>query len=70
MIIARWTSRSGKHNVALHHTEHGFKYVNESAGGYLAATENDEAITELQARIDSGYFQPDKNVTPMRRVYA
>ena len=68
MLIAKWTSRSGKHTAELYRTESGFKYTGNGCGGYLAATTEHEAITDLERRVTNGYFQPDANMTPMRRV--
>ena len=70
MTLARWQSRSKKHWVELSQTEHGFKYTAPDCGGYLAAQARLGAVEELQAKVDSGYFQPDANKTPMHRTDA
>jgi len=70
--IARWESRTGKHWVELEwNNEFGFSYVSPDACGSLVANTTDEAIAELAPRLEpyAGYFQPDSNKTPMKRVY-
>lgn len=70
MTLARWESRSKKHWVELIQTDHGFKYSAPDCGGYLEAQTRLRAVKELQAKVDTGYFQPDANKTPLRRVDA
>lgn len=67
--IARWESRSGKHWVDLYQHDPGYSYTSPDAGGLLADVSTKQAILQMQHRVDSGYFQPDANVTPMRRVF-
>lgn len=77
-LIARWESRSGKHWVDLYFNP-AFQLANGNVvidahykapgcGGGITATSEAEAIQAMQARVDSGYFQPDANKTPMHRV--
>lgn len=77
-LIARWESRSGKHWVDLYFNP-AFKLANGQTitsahykgvdcGGGLSASTPESAIAELQRRVDTGYFQPDANKTPMKRV--
>ena len=66
--IARWESRSGKHWIDLFQVELGYRYTSPSAGGLFNADSTEQAISKMQRRVDSGYFQPDANITPMRRV--
>lgn len=68
MLVAKWESRSGKHTAELHRTDSGFKYAGDGCGGYLVETTEPEAIAAMERRVASGYFQPDANVTPMRRT--
>ena len=68
-ILARWESKSGKHWVELTQGESGgVFYRAPQAIGSLGIVEDSKAIEELQRRVDLGYFQPDANKTPMRRV--
>jgi len=77
-LIAKWVSRSSKHSVSLYfnpafHLANGqvvpdAHYIGDRCGGGITASTADEAIIKMQARVDSGYFQPDANKTPMRRV--
>jgi hypothetical protein len=68
-ILARWESKSGKHWVDLIQYESGgFGYSAPGQSGTLARGEDVEAISEIQRRVDLGYFQPDANKTPMKRV--
>jgi predicted Rdx family selenoprotein len=67
-IVAKWVSRSGKHHVTLLHDDLGYVYVAPGCGGVLGRfASDDEAITEIQRRVDDGLFQPDANKTPMSR---
>ncbi len=71
-MIARWESRGGKHYAELYHTATGYGYRGNGCGGSLAtvatAATAATAVTIMQARVDSGYFLPDKAVLPMVRV--
>lgn len=69
MLIARWESVSGKHWVELTRSESGSVFYDAPrATGSLAKVTDAEAIADMQARVDKGYFQPDANKTPMKRV--
>jgi hypothetical protein len=70
MIIARWESKSGKYWVELTRSESGSVFYDApQATGSLGRDLTDEqAVTDMQARVNKGYFQPDANKTPMRRV--
>ncbi len=76
--IARWESRGGKYWVDLYFNPE-FKlasgqiivdahYSGTGCGGGVPAQSESEAITHMQGKVDSGYFQADANKTPMRRV--
>lgn len=66
-LVARWTSRSGKHHVALYHDAMGYFYNATGGSGYLGKLASDEAaIHALEPRVND--FQPDKNRTPMIRT--
>ena len=69
-MIARWTSRSGRHWVALRQFPDGGGYHLESPsmGGVFYADSTEAAIRETQRRVDLGLFQPDANTTPMHCV--
>lgn len=77
-IIARWESRSGKWHAVLSHSERSDSsavYFYEGtvggfalAGGVIIAGNEEDAIAQMQAKVDAGTFQPDANKTPMRRV--
>lgn len=71
-LLARWSSRSGKHWVELYETSDGaFTYTAPDCGGTLGgpALGKATALHTMQAKVDSGYFQTDANKTPMRRVF-
>jgi hypothetical protein len=66
-LVARWTSRSGKHHVALYHDAFGYFYNATGGSGYLGKLASDEAaIRALEPRVND--FQPDRNRTPMLRT--
>ena len=67
MLLARWVSRGGRYKAELFRESGGYRYSGDGCGGWLVAMSDDDAITETQRRVDSGYFQPDANKTPMRR---
>lgn len=67
-VIARWESRSGKHWVELSEDRWGFAYTAPGQGGVLGRVSRAEAVTEIERRAAMGLFQPDANVTPMRRT--
>lgn len=67
-VIARWESKSGKYWVELTSSESGVSYGAPGAGGSLGRVGDSEAIAEIQRRVDLGYFQPDANKTPMKKV--
>jgi hypothetical protein len=67
-LMARWESRSGKWWANLYHDgEHAF-YRGVGCGGNMGLITWEAAIVELQAKVDSGYFQPDALKIPMKRV--
>jgi hypothetical protein len=74
--IARWESKSGKHWVDLYTDGVGAWYKASDCGGSLGKIRMDttleaaqaELVSTFQKRVDSGYFQPDANITPMRRI--
>jgi hypothetical protein len=77
-LIARWESRSGKHWVDLYFNP-AFKladgrivtdahYRGVNCMGSVKGSTPDEAILEMENRVRVGYFQPDANKTPMKRV--
>ena len=68
--IARWESSSGKDWVDLHdHGDGSYSYNAPSAGGHLGKLPSrDHAISQMQTKVDSGYFLPDKAKRPMKRV--
>ena len=69
-VIARWESRGGAHYVDLvdHHGYYG--YTGKGCGGSLPAVvvTDAHAVAVVQAKVDTGYFLPDKAVTPMKQV--
>jgi hypothetical protein len=68
--IARWESRGGAYVVELYKQDgSGFSYRGTGCGGYLGNDWTEAEVLEaFQARVDSGYFQPDANKTPMKRT--
>ncbi len=68
-MIAKWESRGGKHYAELYHNAGCYGYKGNGCGGSLGPLATKEkAIAIMQARVDSGYFLPDKAVLPMKRV--
>ena len=70
VIIAYWESKSGRWAVHLEtfgEGGYGYQATNHS-GGVLYADTDEEAIAEVQKKVDIGLFQPDANKTPMIRV--
>jgi len=68
-IIAKWESKSHKWFAVLYeHTNGAYSYSGASCGGSLGIIPRQQAIDLMQSRVDQGYFQPDANKTPMRRV--
>jgi hypothetical protein len=67
-IIARWESRSGKHWVELEYDGIAAIYRGNGCGGCMGKMSQEQALTEMQKRVDSGYFLPDAAKTPMKRV--
>jgi hypothetical protein len=69
-LVGRWESERGAHVVELHKADGtGYRYIGQGCGGYLSATNGPDALAEMQARVDSGFFLPDASVRPMRRAY-
>ncbi len=69
MVKAQWKSKSGKHSVILHVWEDGsYSYRGNDCGGHLGLISEIEAFIKMEKLIDDGYFQPDANITPMKRV--
>jgi hypothetical protein len=67
--VARWESSTGKHHVTLHRDQWGHSYDSPGMGGSLGNNLSDEeAIAEMQRRVDTGVFQPDANKRPMKRT--
>lgn len=76
--IARWESRGGKHWVNLYYdpafrlvdgrTVSSADYEAPDCGGNLGSCTETEAARKLQVMVDTGYFQPDANKAPMKRV--
>jgi hypothetical protein len=67
--VARWESKGGSHIVELWKLDgSGWYYRATNAGGYLGNEFQDdkEVIESFLPRVND--FQPDKNVTPMRRI--
>jgi hypothetical protein len=71
-LIGRWESRSGNHVVELWKAEgSGYYYRSAGASGYLGNDITEQsAIDLIEARCQpgAGFFQPDDNKLPLRRV--
>ena len=72
--IASWVSRSGKDYVHLSRMNGSgtdgstpYSYTARGAGGVLYAKSDQEAVAQIQVKVDSGYFLPDAAKTPMKR---
>lgn len=69
-MVARWESRTGRWWATLHHYgERAYGYGGDGCGGVLYADSDDDAVSQVQDRVDKGLFQPDDNKTPMRRTF-
>jgi hypothetical protein len=69
IVVARWESRSGKHWVDLYaYPDSGHGYKAPGCGGFLGVMDEAAALAIMEQKVADGYFQPDANVTPMRRV--
>jgi hypothetical protein len=68
--VARWESKSGKWWADLYAFDNGgYFYRGVGCGGNMSGTATlDEAIAAMEQKCVRGYFQPDANTTPMRRV--
>ena len=59
----------GKHWAELRFSGGHYHYAGNGCGGSLGPVKTKkEAIAIMQARVDIGYFLPDKAVLPMKRV--
>lgn len=68
-IVAEWASKGGRYVATLYADgARGFHYSGDSCGGWLAAKDEASALVEMETKVKAGYFQPDANVTPMRRT--
>lgn len=69
-LVARWESSRGAHVVELHKANgSAYQYVDgDNHRGYLEAEDRDAAISEIQTKVDTGFFLPDNAKRPMRRV--
>ena len=67
-LIAQWKSKSGKWYADLYQDDYGYGYCGNNCGGSLAAKTEAEAIAEIENRNAFGWFQPDMNKTPLKRV--
>ena len=69
MTLAKWESKSGKYWVTLTRNTYGVSYTAPQACGTFANPITDaDAIAEMEKQVSEGYFQPDANKTPMKRV--
>ena len=71
-LIARWESKGGAYVAELYKAEgSGFYFRGDGCLGYLGNDITEEqALAYIEARClpGAGFFQPDSNKTPMRRV--
>lgn len=67
-LIARWESKSGKYWAELYMDSIGPSYKGVDCGGSMGNLTADAAVAAMQQKVDMGYFQPDANKTPMKRV--
>ena len=74
MIVAQWESRGGRYKLTLERRtlDNGFSFLcyegDGCGGGFDLDTTNEQAINELQEKVNRGYFQPDANKTIMKRI--
>ncbi len=71
--IARWESKGGRYVAELYKADgSGFYYnSNNGSGGYLGNDVSEAqaiAMMEQRCAAGTGYFQPDANKSPLRRV--
>jgi hypothetical protein len=66
-VIARWKSRRGKDWIELYESPGlGFGYQGRGCAGWMGSVTRDEAVADIQRRVDQGCFCSQK--TPMRKV--
>lgn len=70
-VIARWESRRGKDYVEVYEqtsafTGTGYGYDARNAGGWMGHVTREQALADIQRRVDDGCFCSQK--TPMRKV--
>lgn len=64
MTVERYESKGGKYWVELTQDDTGwYSYQGDSSGGSLGRDR-----TSFDRMVAGGYFQPDANTTPMRKV--
>lgn len=71
-IIARWESKGGAYFAELYKADgSGFYYKGSGCGGYLGNDITEQAAINFMVERcapSAGYFQPDANKLPMKRV--
>jgi hypothetical protein len=69
-VLARWESRGRAHYAELEDRDGYYGYSGNGCGGTLPSpiTTDAQAVRYMQAKVDQGYFLPDRAIVPMKRV--
>jgi len=83
IMLAKWVSRGGAFFVDLYNSDDGYYYVSNYrkcdciemrdgkkvyVGMLTMPLKNRSAITEMQARVNAGQFQPSGSKLPMEKI--
>jgi hypothetical protein len=67
VVLARWESQRGKDWIEVYEqVGFGFGYQGRGCGGWFGNVTRDEAVSDIQRRVDQGCFCSQK--TPMKKV--
>lgn len=67
VVLARWESQRGKDWIEVYEqAPHGCGYQGRGCGGWMGNISREEAIEDIQRRVDKGVFC--RQATPMKRV--
>jgi hypothetical protein len=67
IVLARWESQRGKDWIEVYENPGlGCGYQGRGCGGWMGNVTREEAVADIQRRVDQGCFCSQK--TPMRKV--
>jgi hypothetical protein len=67
IVLARWESQRGKDWIEVYENPgSGCGYQGRGCGGWMGNVTREEAVADIQRRVDQGCFCSQK--TPMRKV--